>query len=170
MLLFKVDSIADIIYTLVPLAVFTFIIIVIFYKPVQPDESDNEDEHDETNQTIPITDSVSFDKRLIDNHYSLHRRSLISVESDPDRIRRSSKISQTQQQALTKPAAIMTSFYNDNHRFNKNPNFESTQNETNLKKEFLAEVRRKSADKAAHENHFVVQENIDSNKLAEFYI
>lgn len=135
---------------------------------MQP-ESDNEDDNDNANQAIPITDSVSFDKRLIDNHYSLHRRSLISVESDPDRIRRSSKISQTQQ-ALTKPA-ITTSFYNDNnHRFNKNPNFESTQNETNLKKEFLAEARRKSADKAAHENHFMAQENIDSDKLAEFYI
>ena len=136
---------------------------------MQPESEESEENDTGAANTNKITDSVSFDKRMIDNNYSLHRRSLISVESGSEKMRR--RLSKAQQTQQTKPIASFYASNSDNqHRFNKNPNFESTQNETNLKKEFLAEVRRKSADKAAHENHLVHENNIDSDKLAEFYI
>lgn len=159
-----------------PLAVFTFVIIVIFYKPVKDDQSaaEENDEHvtvmseDEVKTTktstyrakrhhlhhivpMPLTDSVSFDNNMIDNHYSLHRRSLISIESSTDR--------RTSSGFRYRPTNDIDDDYEElRHRFYKNPSFvESTQS-------MNAYLKKKTSLVTSAAN------KTDDTKLAEVYI
>lgn len=197
---FKVDSIADIIYTLVPLAVLMFLVIVIFYKPMhqhEGEEADGEGDEEETNNRPSFSstfhDSVSFDNHMLDSHYSLHRRSLLSIEStsalaaEIPQPRKSTMLTSrreatTRRRRFSEPMdSLPTNGYNTNNNsklMNKNPNFETgNQSMAYVKKNSLvvaeaaAATRRKSTDKVYEKK---LQHESSSSKTsestAEFYI